>query len=155
MAFWIRWKDTEAGAYTTLSLQPNPSDVDYPPQRDYKATPTQDGSTVVQRPLRDTRPRRWIWNRYRDGITPYKTQWDTLKTLEYRYRLEQGLYPYVEIWEDETGIGGFDRMSGPTKVWTVVKMLRVDRSLAKGGGRPIYDESFLEFAINDSTYTGF
>lgn len=153
--YQIRYKATSNGAYTTLTLFPGPTEVEYPERRSFKMQMTQDGAPVVQRPLRDGRVRRWVWKRYRPSVATYENQWATLLTLEYRHRLQNNLHPVVEIWEDTTPEGGFARMSGATKVWTKVRFLRVDRISAKGGGRITYDDSFIEFVIDDPTYQGF
>ena len=156
--FWIRWQDVALGAYTTIALAPGPTFVEYPERRIFTSTVTPDGAVIVSRPMRDSRERAWIWQNYRDSslLAAYKNQWTQLLTLEYRTRLEAGLHPFVEIWEDVMPEGGFDRDDGAgNNVWTVVKFLQVDRSSRKQGGRVIYDESRITFIIADSTYTGF
>ena len=149
--FQIRYKATQGGAYTTLTLNPAPSAVEYPERRAQKVHATQDGGIVVQRPLRDSRPRKWHWTNYPANYAAYASQWATLKALEYRTRLEAGQWPLVEVWEDTTD-GGFDRMDGATQVWTVVKLLRVDRTV-RGSGPVVYSDSVLEFVIQDETFS--
>lgn len=153
--FWIRYKATSGGAYTTITLIPGPTEVDYPDLRDYTAQTTADGAVVVSRPLKDGRPRKWIWRKYGPHIATYENQWQVLKQLEYRYRLEQNLWPLVEIWEDIVPEGGFLRGTAEAKVWTPVKFLRVQRTPKKGGGNITYDESTVEFVIEDATFTSF
>lgn len=156
MAFWIRFKDTEFGAYTTLTLFPGPTEVEYPERRAMKTTGTQDGATVVQRPLRDTRPRRWIWKNYPPSLVGFEAQWQTLLSLEYATRLEAGKYALIEIWEDVVPEGGFNRVDGSSnKIWTKVKFLRVDRTPRRGGGPVTYDDSYIEFVIEDSGFVGY
>lgn len=151
---WIRYKDTEAGAYTEVEVRPRPTAVDYPDRRSYKIQPTEDGANVVQRPLRDSRPRRWIWKDYNNRIPAYVSLWALLETLEYRYRVNNGLWPLVEIWEGETGTGGFDDLNGNgTKKYTVVKLLQVQRKVRDDGAA--YGESTIEFVIEDPTYSDF
>jgi hypothetical protein len=155
--FWIRYKATPAGAYTEVPLMPDPTEVEYPEKRAMTVATTQDGATVVQRPLRDTRIRKWIWKGYRDSdlLAVYRNQWALLQALEYRTRLEGALHPLVEIWEDTVPEGGFARGTAEAKVWTVVKLLRVQRTPKKGGGPVTYEDSTIEFVIEDSSYTGF
>lgn len=154
--FYVRYKATSGGAYTTIALNPAPTNVEYPDHRLYKAQNTQDGAVVIQRPLRDDRIRRWIWKAGRSTVTSYENQWQVLKTLEYRHRLRNNLHPIVEIWEDLTDTGGFGGLTaGSDKVWTKVKFLQVHRRLREGGGRVIYEDSIIEFVIADDTYTAF
>lgn len=156
MAFWVRFKDTSGGAYTTLTLYPGPTDVEYPERRSMTTTATVDGATVVQRPLRDSRPRKWVWKGYRPTLAGFESQWNTLLSLEYATRLAQGKYALVEIWEDVVPEGGFNRLDGSqNKIWTTVKFLRVDRVPRKGGGEVAYDDSYIEMVIEDTNYTGF
>lgn len=148
MAFQVRYSATEGGAATTLTLLPGPTDVEYPETRQMKVTSTQDGGHVVQRPLRDSRPRRWTWKGYGPNLPVYENQWQALRALEYRTRLEAGVWPIVEVREDVVGEGGLSS-------WTKVKLLRVERVTRKGGGGVVYEDSFLEFVIVDPSYTGF
>lgn len=146
--FQIRYRAAEADPYTTLVLAPGPTEVDYPERRLMKVRSTPDGAHVVQRPARDSRPRKWIWVGFKPTIVPYETQWDILKTLEYRYRLENALYPIVEVMEDVVEDGGFS-------AWVKVKFLRVERTVAKGPSDITYEQSFIEFVVEDTTFTGF
>lgn len=155
MAFFIRYTDA-ANVQHILSLSPNPSEIDYPDKRLYKMQVTQDSSIVVQRPLRDARPRKWIWSGYRSTITPYENQFQALVALEYRTRLRAGLTGTVDIWEDVTGVGGFNKLDGlGNKVWVTVKFLQVDRKLRQGSAIPTFDQTWIEFVIADSNYSEF
>lgn len=155
--FSVRYKQTENGLYTVLNLRPAPTEVEYPEKRTFNKRTTVDGSVVVQRPLRDGRDRKWIWKSYRPSILPYEDQWKTLEQLEYRSRVESGLWPLVEIWEDTTDEGGFERYEsdGTTKLYTPVRFLQVTRKTRKGGGLVVYDESVIQFTLSDNTYTAF
>lgn len=154
-AFRVRWQDVDAGAYTTITLLPGPTGVEYPPRRNYTSRMGPDGNVVVQRPMRDDRVRKWFWSRYRDNVAGYSSMWPLLETLEYRTRLEANKPPHVEIWEDVTLAGGFgNTTAGPVPVWTKVKFLQVHRVMAAGTVR-VYDESFIEFIVEDPAYTGF
>lgn len=153
--FQIRWKDTSGGAYTTLTLRPAPFDVEYPDDRDYKETKTQDGKTLVQRPLIDTRARKWIWDNFPQRLTTFWDQWQILKGLEYRTRLDANKWPYVGIFEDEMGFGGFDRTVSGSPVFTQVKILKAQLKHLKGKTLPQYDAPFIEFVVEDPTFQGF
>lgn len=152
--FQVRYVDA-LGDTQTLTLLPGPTEVEYPEKRNMATRPTQDGAVVIQRPLRDPRSRKWVWRGYRNYIHPYETQWENLEQLEARYRQLHLLDPVVEIWEDESTIGGFDRMDGAEKVFTKVKFIRVERVPRPGGGLVVYDHSTIEFLIVDPSYTDF
>jgi hypothetical protein len=154
--FALRYQDV-AGIYTTVYLQPNPTDISYPDARLYKAHSTQDGAIVVQRPLRDDRVRQWVWKGFCDSdlLAVYRNQWLLLAKLEYRYRLRNNLPPIIEVWEDETTLGGFDGLDGSAKIWTKVKFLQVQRTLRSGGGRVVFDTSAIEFVLADDRYGAF
>ena len=149
--FWIRFTDA-LGNTTELALNPSPTDVDYPDASLLKTLTTQDGSVIVQRPLRDARPRKWIWNGYGQPDADYVSQWTVLKACEYRARLRAGLTPTtIEIWEDTTGTGGFDRLDTlGGKVWTRVKLLQVTRK--PSGPGPLRYESSVTFYVQDESY---
>lgn len=156
--FWVRFKDSPNGAYTTVALTPGPTSVDYPPKRAFTVMTTQDGASVIQRPLRDSRSRKWVWTGYKSSalFAAYENQWQQLLALEYRTRLRAGKYPLVEIWEDTVPEGGFNRVDGNgDKLWTTVRFIQVDRTPRKGGGQLVYDESTIEFVIDDTTYDAF
>jgi hypothetical protein len=151
--FWLRYETAEGVLETALN--PAPMFVEYPPRRLFKERVTQDGAVVVQRPLRDHRPRRWIWQGYGPAHEPFATQWQLLETLEYRARLEAGLPGTVEIWEDVSGIGGFDRTDAPGgRIYTKVKILQTNREPRREGGPVVY-ESTVEFRIEDMSYKAF
>lgn len=153
--FWIQYKDGVNDAPTSFSLTPSPGDIDYPEQRNYTLMQTQDNGNIVQRPLQDARPRKWIWTGYRPSITPFTSLWTTLEAMEYRTRLLAGKVPTVGVWEDESTVGGFDRVDGGgAKIFTTVKFLRVELVLRKGG-QIIYDPAQIVFVLADDTYTNF
>jgi hypothetical protein len=146
--FQIRYSATEGGTFTTLTMHPAPTEIDYPERRMMTLHPTQDGPPVIQRPLRDSRSRKWIWKGYGPRIAPYENQWEALKALEYRTRLDANQWPIVELREDELAESGFAN-------WTKVKIVRVERTARKGGGGLVYDESFIEFFVVDPAFGGF
>lgn len=150
--------------FSILKLSPGPTEVDYPEKRMLNVKKSQDGVNVIQRPLRDGRPRRWNWVGYTPRIIPFETQWTTLQTLDARERELAGLNPLVFIYEDDSLEGGFDKLSSGTTptppnytnvAWTTVKFINVTRKSRKGGGLVHYDEAYIEFVIEDNTYTRF
>jgi hypothetical protein len=159
MAFWIKYTARDGnGILQTYEqvLFPRPTEIDYPETRLYTSKTTEDGAVVVQRPMADSRPRKWTWKNYPSILPVYENQWKLLETLEYRTRLNNNLSGHVELWEDTSGIGGFTRLDGSgNRVYTKVKILQAHRTPRQGGGLMTYDESTLEFVVDDVTYTGF
>jgi len=157
--FWIRYKERNTQGQIVdveITLHPGPTEIEYPERRLYKTHTTQDGATIIQRPLRDNRTRQWVWKGYPPMIPTYENQWKVLEALEYRYRIEHDLPGYVEVWEDISGVGGFDRLDGSgNRIYTKVKFIQVNRTPRKGGGFITYDESSIEFVVEDTNYTAF
>lgn len=140
--FVIGTKASGEDEWTEHVLLP-PSNVDYPAGDDIRVLTTLDGAAVVQRPLLDSRPRRWIWRNLPMRDSEYSAQWDLLRTFGYKYRLSSGLYPFVGVWEDETGAGGLDRMDGGNRVFTPVKIVQVARIAEPN----FYPETYIEFYL--------
>jgi len=152
--FWIRYQERD-GRIVELPLNPAPSAIEYPDKRSQKVLTSQDGAVIVQRPMRDARPRKWLWRGHGPTAEPYASQWKILEGLEYRYRVENALPPSVGVWEDVSGVGGFARLDGNgQRVYTTVKVTEVDRTPRQGGGPVIY-ESVLSFYIDDPTFRAF
>jgi hypothetical protein len=151
---WISTKATPNGAIAETSLTLAPMDVDYPDRRDMTVRTSQDGAVVIQRPLRDSRPRRWIWRGYGLNDPTFAAQWAFLESLDYQTRTASGLVATVGIWEDFSGVGGFNKLSGSSRVYTTVRVIQVDRTPRKGGG-PISYESVVEFYVEDPAYAAF
>lgn len=155
--------DAANTVFTTLKLAPQPTEVDYPERRNVNVKSSKDGSAILQRPLRDSRPRKWVWVGYNPLIATYENQWTTFQTLDAKARAEAGLNPVIYIWENDSVEGGFDRLSSGTDpdptysnvIWTAVKFVQVTRKSRKGGGLTKYDESIIEFVIEDGAYTRF
>ena len=163
MPFLIQY--TEDSTPTVLVLSPGPTEVDYPDYENLTTKQTQDHAVVIQRPIHDSRERKWIWKRYRPAAGNYETQWVTLLSLQARRRHQNAEDPVVEIWEDETvGENGFDLtddgeppdlVTYTNIVWTQVKFIRVYRKSQKGGGPIIYDDSIMEFIVVDPAWENF
>lgn len=156
--FWIRYETRDgSGNLSTVETQLalNPTDVDYPEFRNYKPLVTQDGAVIVQRPLRDSRPRKWVWKGYGPSIAAYSAQWQLLQSLDGRARLQANLSPTVEIWENVSGVGGFSRLNGDgSRLYTRVRLTQVDRTPRQGGG-PVSFDSTVTFQLDDATYAAF
>jgi hypothetical protein len=156
--FWLRYSTRNgSGDLATVEapLALNPTDIDYPDFRNYKQTVTQDGGVIVQRPLRDSRPRKWIWRGYGPSIASYAEQWALLQSLEKRARVTSNLPAQMEIWEDVSGVGGFARTNADgSRLYTKVQLIQVARTPRTGGGPVAYD-STVTFQIDDATFSAF
>lgn len=152
--FWIRY-DNADGTPVEYALPLNPTEVEYPDKRAMKVHTTQDGATVIQRPVRDSRPRKWIWTNYGPLVPGFADQWARLEQMDTRERAVRRLPSLIGVWEDVSGVGGLDRRDeSGNKVYTTVRVTQVDQKPRKGGGPPMY-ESTVEFRVEDATYTTF
>jgi len=163
MPFLIRDEPTPS-TFVVDELAPGPTEVDYPDYREYNLRTTQDSAFVIQRPIADARPRKWLWKRYRNTVPNYETQYDTLRTLEARQRHLDSRDPNIFIWENESDEGEFGALSSGTVPdlesytnisWTQVKFMQVHRKSAGGGGPVIYEDSWVEFVITDPAWESF
>lgn len=162
--FLLRYKLTETGAYQApYVLSPGPTAVDYPPRRLFVEKEVQDGGSILQRPIWDSRPRRWIWKGYHPRIPVYERQWAELERHDTLSRLRRGEPATVQIWEDESTVGGFGKTTdglAPNMVshtnlqWTTVRFVQVSRDPRDNGGLVVYEESVVEFRIAGD-YTDF
>lgn len=163
--FLIRYTtDTVDASYTVLRLTPGPTEVEYPNGREFTELVSKDHAVVIQRPLRDSRKRQWVWKGYYTNVPLYEAQWQTLLGLESRARLNNDLNPLVYVWEDDTeGENPFnlttdnqdpDFESYDNLVWTQVKIVNVYRKSRKGGGPTRFDDSVVEFFVVDPAWEG-
>lgn len=137
-------------------LDPAPTDVDYPAARSVTEQATVDGKIVLHRPLKDGRKRKWIWRNYPASHAAYEDQWKLLESLNAGVRWENNLPPTVGIWEDVSGMGGFNKVDeNGARVFTTVKFTQVDRKVRRGGGIVIYDPSEVHIFIEDENYDYF
>lgn len=161
--FLIRYYDFDLG-HVVLPVRPAPTEVSYPDRRQFTYKPTLRGGTVIQRPSMDTRVRKWVWKAYRGSIPLYESLFTTLSNLEAKARWQAGYEPYVEIWEDVTKEGGFgstlDGLAADLEFytnlkWTRVVFQQVHRKTRGGGGRVVYDDTWIEFTVDDESYLEF
>jgi hypothetical protein len=149
MGFHVKY--TDGSGEHEVELEIAPAEVEYPPAEAVTVRTSQDGNVILQRPLRDSRPRKWIWNGYGPNHSAFAAQWALLQSLGTRKRLEGGLSPTIGIWEDVSGAGGFDRMDGPSKVYTTVRFVQVTRK-PEGSG-PVRYTAEVEFYLADDSYS--
>jgi hypothetical protein len=142
----------DPSAWITVDLTPKPSAVEYPESSPHTAIPTVDGATVIQRPLVDTRVRRWLWYNYPRSHQEFASLWSLLESLETRTRFDQGLTPWVYVWEDLSGTGRFDRKVAGDEIFSRVRVVRVERTARPGGGPVIYDRAAFEFRVEDAYF---
>lgn len=148
--FWIRY--TDGSGTHEVSLTPTPTDVEYPLGDGSKVLTSQDGNVIFQRPLRDGRPRKWIWRGFGPNDASYSSLWSLLQSQTSKSRLAAGLSSAIEVWEDVTGAGSFDKTDGSgNKVYTTVRVYEASRKPAPAG--PIAYESTFTFYIQDANYS--
>ena len=157
--FWIAYHDPmfDGGELNMMVELPlNPTSVEYPPKRHLRVIQSRDGAVITQRGMADPRPRRWLWTGYKDDVPEYAATWAILQQMDYYTRLQAGLPQHVGIWENVSGIGGFDRGEdwGWQREFVRVKATQVTREIRPGGGPALYNTIF-EFYIDDPTYTDF
>jgi len=163
MTFWTASADTAGliDSGTIEILSPAPTYVEYPDRFDHTIKDSQDGNPVIQAPLVDNRPRRWIWTRYRPDTRQYSTTFDKLWNLHWKLRLEAtpAKSEWVYLKEDVTG--NLDKRVWNAGQWehqndfVRVKVVDVTQNVAREGGTVKYDETVLEFLIDDSAWTNF
>lgn len=148
--FWIRYTDN-SGTHE-VSLTPGPTEGDYPEGDGSKVQTTQDGAIVIQRPMRDSRPRKWLWRGYGRSDASNNSLWDLLQSLTTKARVAAGLSATVKVWEDVTGAGGFDKTDGlGAKVYTTVRVHQATRKPSPSG--PVVYETALTFYVDDLNYS--
>jgi hypothetical protein len=54
--FWIRYSNAQ-GQLVEASLDPSPTEVEYPEGDTFKVRTSRDGAVIIQRPMSDSRPR--------------------------------------------------------------------------------------------------
>ena len=160
MPFWIAYDDGTGNrdVATETQLSPAPSKVEYPPPAQTRL-PTLAGSTIIQRPTVDNRPRAWVWENYPGWFQRYQDLWTIIEPLHARYRLIAGdTVPWVYLKEDETKMLRTLVVSGttvtPSYDWFRCRVVNIERRMREGGatGLVVYAETRLEFVIEDSAY---
>lgn len=160
MPFWIAYADSSGNrdVATEVQLSPAPSKVEYPPPAQTRL-PTIAGTTIVQRPTVDNRPRAWVWEGYPGWFQRYQDLWVVLEPLHARYRLVAGdVTPYVYLRENETKMLRRIVVSGhtvtPSYDWFRCRIVGVERRMREGGatGLVVYDQTRLEFVVDDVNY---
>lgn len=162
--FLIRYYQPIVGN-TVVALVPRPTSVDYPDVRLFRTKTSKDGATIVQRPMRDSRVRKWIWEKYKKKVPNYDVQWTLLETFDCQSRWEAGFADTrIEIWENDSDSGGFgdttdgavaDTVTYINLKWIKVQFLQVTRHVRPGGGEVVYDQSTVEFVVDDDNYFTF
>lgn len=158
--FHLKYEDlNELGALAnySLTLDPAPTEVVYPERRKINVLKSQEGNIVTQRStLLDDRPRTWRWRRYPASYVKFSDLWKTLSGLDASTRWEKELPRTVHIWEDVSGVGGFDRLDvNGVRIYTGIQIMQVNAIPRLGGGPVIYENATVEFYIDDSTYDYF
>jgi len=146
---------------TISTLTPGPSLVEYPERFTNDVRYSKDGNPIIQAPLKDGRPRSWIWKRYRNTVPKYSTLYNQL--LNYQYHLRQlatpPKSPWVYVRDTETNNLSFRQWNGTTwteiNTWVRVKVIMVTQQVGEGGGPAVYDTTTFTFVIDDPAWNGF
>ena len=86
------------------------------------------------------------------GADAYGSLCTPVQSLRASVRWGAGLTPTIDVWEDVTGAGGFDKTDAQgNKVCTTVKLNEVSRTPAAGG--PVFYNSSVTFYIQDANYS--
>lgn len=146
---------------TITQLFPGPTYVVYPEKILSTIKSSKDGNPIIQAPVKDPRPRMWVWKRYRDSVPGYSDLYN--KLLNYMYKLRISSIPVKSAWvylrETETKNLTKFQWNGTKYVeisdWVRVKVVNVSQEIAQQGGYAVYDSTTLTFHIDDPTFNGF
>lgn len=146
---------------TINQLLIGPTYVEYPDRFVNEVRTSKDGYSIVQSPLKDTRPRSWVWTRYRSSVPKYDTVYNQL--LNYQYKMRQSSTPVKSPWvwvkDTETGNLTYKQWNGTkwieVETWVRVKVIQVTQNIARQGGYAVYDETRMTFSIDDATWNNF
>src|SRR5258706_10143399 len=142
MPFFVAESDLNGAIQsgTISQLVPGPTWVSYPDRFVNEVRVSKDGAVIVQAPLKDMRPRSWIWKRYRSSVPKYDTLYNQL--LNYQYRMRQSAIPFKSPWvyikDTESGNLTFKQWNGTkwveVETWVRVKVTQVTQTIAEQGG---------------------
>lgn len=146
---------------TISQLVPQPTYVDYPDRFTNEIRTSKDGYTIVQAPIKDTRPRSWIWKRYRSSVPKYDNLWNQI--FNYQYRVRQNAIPAKSPWvyvkDTESGNLTFRQWNGTKwiefETWVRVKVTQVTQNVAQQGGPTVWEDTKLTFIIDDNSWNNF
>lgn len=144
---------------TITQLSPAPTWVDYPERFVNTVRFSKDGAPVVQAPLKDSRPRTWIWKRYRSSVPHFDTLYNLLLNYQYKLRQATGQSPWVYVRDTESGNLTFRTQNGNTFTenasWVRVKVIQVTKNLAQQGGPAVWEDTKFVWVIDDPTWNLF
>lgn len=160
MTFWIAESEGNGTIYSgSISiLSPAPTFVRYPDKFTIEPRTSRDGNPILQTPVRDTRPRQWVWKRYMSEYEGYDKLYN--KLLNYQERLRETATPPKPPWmwlkEDSSGNLTFRQWNGTTWVetvsWVRVLITQVTQNVADQIGHTVWEELILEFVIDDPVF---
>ena len=163
MPFYIAESDLNGAIMsgTISQLSPGPAWVDYPEKFTNSIIYSRDGNPVVQSPLKDGRPRTWIWKRYRSSVPKYDALYN--KLLNYQHKLRETSFPPKSPWvwvkDTETGNLTFRQWDGTkwieVETWVRVKVTMVTQNIAQQGGHAVYEDTLFTFVIDDPAWSLF
>src|ERR1041385_1492730 len=101
---------------TIITLSPGPTWISYPDHFYNTVKTSKDGNAIVQVPVKDARPRRWVWSNYRSSVPKYNDLFQQIINFHYKFRQNQGKSPWVYIRDTESLNLGYINLSGTTWV---------------------------------------
>lgn len=146
---------------TISVLTPGPTYVRYPEKFTNEVRYSKDGNPIIQSPLKDGRPRTWVWTRYRSSVPQYDNLYN--KLLNYQHRLRESSLPAKSPWvyvkDTETGNLTYKSWNGTKwieiETWVRVRVVSVTQNIAQQGGYAVYDETLFNFVVDDPSWNLF
>lgn len=156
--FWIAFANPDGSRNTSteVRLSPSPSRVEYPIEPLGTRVDIPNGSLVAQVPLRDARPRRWVWEGYPASLVAYAALWARLEPLRARYRYQTGNSPYIWVRDQESKQLRTIVSAGSTVTstydWYRVLVHEVSRKQEKGTrtSMVVFATTILGFTVADT-----
>ena len=163
MPFYTAESDTAGNIQsgTITQLNPGPTWVEYPDKFDNEVRYSKDGNSIIQSPLKDSRPRAWVWRRYRQSISKYVSLYNLLLNLQYRNRITSpaAKSPWIYVKDTETNNLTYRQWNGTKWIesedWVRVKVTQVTQQIAAQGGQAVYDETKFTWVIDDPRWNFF
>lgn len=144
---------------TIVTLRPGPTFVSYPEKFEANIFTSKDGNPIIQHPLKDGGVRSWVWVNYRNYVPGYTNLYNQLLQLHHKLRINAGKSPWIYVFDDESANLTRFTYNGSkwveTETWVRVKVSNVTQNLARQGGPAKYDETRMDFLIDDDSWNGF
>lgn len=163
MAFQVAEADTSGNIMsgTIKTLFPGPTYVIYPDKILNTIRESRDGAVTVQAPLKDPRPRSWVWVNYKATVINYTDLYKQILNYQYKNRINNlpAKSQWVYVKEDQTGNltklqwsgSGFSEIND----WVRVRVTQVTQNVAQQAGQATYAQTIMQFYVDDPTWNWF